>query len=103
MKLAVTQKQMARAVMPPLAPGDNMQHRVPGMGDMRRYAARFIKPNDRLTSFERLELYNRQYWWRVLAPMREDFPGRCGFWRKATRCDVQGLSYPLSLFVLQLA
>src|SRR5215470_5358957 len=77
MKLAVIQKQMARAVMTPLAPGDNMQRRVPGMGDMHRYAARFIKPNDRLTSFERLELYNRQYWWRVLAAMREDFPGLC--------------------------
>jgi hypothetical protein len=75
MKLAAIQKQMARAVMTPLAPGDNMQRRVPGMGDMRRYASRFIKPNDRLTSFERLELYNRQYWWRVLAAMQEDFPG----------------------------
>ena len=75
MKLAAIQKQMARAVMTPLAPGDNMQRRVPGMGDMRRYAARFIKPNDRLTSFERLELYNRQYWWRVLAALQEDFPG----------------------------
>ena len=75
MKLAALQKQMARAVMTPLAPGDNMQRRAPGMGDMRRYAARFIKPNDRLTSFERLELYNRQYWWRLLAAMLEDFPG----------------------------
>jgi hypothetical protein len=75
MKLAALQKQMARAVMTPLAPGDNMQRRAPGGGDMRRYAARFIKPNDRLTSFERLELYNRQYWWRLLAAMLEDFPG----------------------------
>lgn len=75
MKLAAIQKRMARAVMTPLAPGDNMQRRVPGMGDMRRYAGTFIKPNDRLTSFERLELYNRQYWWRVLAALQEDFPG----------------------------
>ena len=75
MKLAAIQKRMARAVMTPLAPGDNMQRRTPGMGDMRRYASTFIKPNDRLTSFERLELYNRQYWWRVLAALQEDFPG----------------------------
>src|SRR5262249_33147020 len=46
-----------------------------GGGSMKRYAARYIKPNDRLTSFERLEIYNRQYWWRVLASMTEDFPG----------------------------
>jgi hypothetical protein len=42
---------------------------------MRAYASRFIKPNDRLTSFERLEIYNRQYWFRVLSSMVEDFPG----------------------------
>jgi hypothetical protein len=42
---------------------------------MSAYAARYIKPNDRLTSFERLEIYNRQYWFRVLGSMAEDFPG----------------------------
>jgi hypothetical protein len=42
---------------------------------MSTYAARYIKPNDRLTSFERLEIYNRQYWFRVLGSMAEDFPG----------------------------
>ena len=42
---------------------------------MSAYATRYIKPNDRLTSFERLEIYNRQYWFRVLASMTEDFPG----------------------------
>jgi hypothetical protein len=34
-----------------------------------------IKPNSRLTSFERLEIYNRQYWFRVLSCFGEDFPG----------------------------
>ena len=42
---------------------------------MSSYAARYIKPNDRLTSFERLEIYNRQYWFRLLSSMIEDFPG----------------------------
>jgi hypothetical protein len=42
---------------------------------MSAYAARYIKPNDRLTSFERLEIYNRQYWFRVLASLAEDYPG----------------------------
>ncbi len=42
---------------------------------MRAYASRFIKPNDRLSSFERLEIYNRQYWFRLLSSMMEDFPG----------------------------
>ena len=38
-------------------------------------AAEFIKPNDRLSSAERLQIYNRQYWFRVLDSMHEDFPG----------------------------
>jgi hypothetical protein len=75
MKLAALQRHMTRAVMTPLTPSEHMQRRAPGGGDMRRYASRFIKPNDRLSSFERLEIYNRQYWWRLLASMREDFPG----------------------------
>jgi len=66
---------MARAVMAPLAPGYLMRRQAPGGGSMRRYAASFIKPNDRLTSFERLEIYNRQYWFRVLTCLTDDFPG----------------------------
>ena len=75
MKLATLQRAVARAVMQPLTPSENMQRTAPGGESMRSYAARYIKPNDRLTSFERLEIYNRQYWWRLLASMNEDFPG----------------------------
>ena len=35
----------------------------------------FIKPNDRLTSFDRLEIYNRVYWFRVLDCLYDDYPG----------------------------
>jgi Putative DNA-binding domain len=75
MRLAALQRTMARAVMQPLTPGERMQNRAPDGNSMRAYASRFIKPNDRLTSFERLEIYNRQYWFRVLSSMIEDFPG----------------------------
>jgi hypothetical protein len=75
MKLMQLQRTMARAVMQPLTSTERMQRRAPDGGAMKRYAARFIKPNDRLTSFERLEIYNRQYWFRVLAAMAEDFVG----------------------------
>ena len=75
MSLLSLQRTMARAVMQPLTPAENMSRRAPNGESMKRYAARFIKPNDRLTSFERLELYNRQYWWRLMACMDDDFPG----------------------------
>ena len=75
MKLLALQRAVARAVMQPLTPSERMQRKAPGGGRMSAYAARFIKPNDRLTSFERLEIYNRQYWFRVLGSLAEDFPG----------------------------
>ena len=34
-----------------------------------------VKPNDRLTSTERLDIYHRQYWYRILDSFNEDFPG----------------------------
>jgi hypothetical protein len=35
----------------------------------------FIKPNDRLTALERIEIYNRMYWFRVLDCLYDDCPG----------------------------
>ncbi len=37
--------------------------------------AGFIKPGSRLASIERLEIYNRQYWYRLIDCFYEDFPG----------------------------
>ncbi len=35
----------------------------------------FIKPNDRLSSLERIEIYNKQYWFRLLDCLYDDYPG----------------------------
>jgi hypothetical protein len=75
MKLLELQRTMALAVMQPLTFTERMHRTAPDGQPMRAYAARFIKPNDRLTSFERLEIYNRQYWFRLLSSMVADFPG----------------------------
>jgi len=75
MSLLALQRQMAAAVMAPLTPAGNMRQAGPKGRPMRQYAGEFIKPNDRLTSFERLEIYNRQYWYRILDSFAEDLPG----------------------------
>jgi hypothetical protein len=75
MKLQTLQRRMARAVMTPLTPSERMRSLTPKGRSMRAEASAFIKPNDRLTSFERLEIYNRQYWFRILSAMADDFPG----------------------------
>ena len=75
MRLAALQRTMARAVMQPLTATERMRNTAPDGKSMHAYASQFIKPNDRLSSFERLEIYNRQYWFRLLSSMIEDFPG----------------------------
>ena len=66
---------MATAVFRPLTARDGMQARWTDGSSMSAVAAQFIKPNDRLSSFERLEIYNRVYWFRVLDCLYDDYPG----------------------------
>ena len=66
---------MAGALFRPLTREWGMQKRWTDGSRMEELAAGFIKPNDRLSSFERLEIYNRQYWFRVLDCLWDDYPG----------------------------
>jgi len=75
MKLLTLQRRVARAVMSPLSPFYRMRRVTPDGKPMSAVANQIIKPNDRLTSFDRLEIYNRQYWFRVLDAFSDDFPG----------------------------
>jgi Putative DNA-binding domain len=68
------QEWVADAVTTPLSSSGGMRRRRADGGSTAAHAARFIKPNDRLTSLERLEIYNVQYWLRVIGSLREDFP-----------------------------
>jgi hypothetical protein len=59
------QRRVAGAVMSPLNASISAE------------ARKLVKPNDRLTSTERLGIYHRQYWYRILDSFNEDFPGLC--------------------------
>jgi Putative DNA-binding domain len=67
MKLLELQRRMLQDVMRPLTADFAMQASIES-------PASYIKPTSLLTSFERLEIYNRQYWFRVIAAVAEDFP-----------------------------
>lgn len=69
------QRRMAAAVMHPLTRQETMPQRRRNGISNRSEAVALIRPNDRLTSFERLEIYNRQYWFRLYGCLQEDFPG----------------------------
>jgi hypothetical protein len=60
------QKRMGAALMRPLVAGDRIDPEAP---------VDYIKPNDRLTSLDRLEIYSRSYWYRLFDSLIEDFPG----------------------------
>lgn len=74
MSLEQIQREMAHAVMTPLTPDEEMRKETLDGRSMARVAASFIAPNTRLSAFDRLEIYNRQYWFRVLGALAEDFP-----------------------------
>jgi hypothetical protein len=66
MKLLELQRKFAADIMQPLARGDKQSSKT---------KVGYIKPNDRLKSIERLEIYSRSYWFRLIDGMYEDFPG----------------------------
>jgi len=74
-QLKELQTLMASALFRPLTAEDRMQPCWTDGSSMANLADRFIKPNDRLSAFERLEIYNRVYWFRVLDCLYDDYPG----------------------------
>lgn len=74
MTLLELQRRMAEDVRRPLTDELWMQSETDDGQSMETVAESYVKPNDRLSSFERLEIYNRQYWFRVIGAVAEDFP-----------------------------
>jgi hypothetical protein len=74
MTLLELQRQMSEDVRRPLDDGFEMKQVREDGRSMAHVAESYVKPNDRLSSFERLEIYNRQYWFRVIGAVSEDFP-----------------------------
>ena len=70
MTLLELQRRMAGALMAPLHGADD--ELAP---DAVRDAAEYIKPNDRLSAGDRLQIYARSYWYRILDVLYDDFPG----------------------------
>jgi len=68
MTLLELQRRMASAIMAPLGRADKLT------ADAQEANA-IVKPNSRLSSSERLEIYGRSYWYRLLDSLWEDFPG----------------------------
>ena len=75
MNLAQLQREMFEVVRTPLTPAEGTRRQTVNGRPTKKIADKIIAPNDRLTSLERIEIYNRQYWFRLLGALAEDFPG----------------------------
>jgi hypothetical protein len=74
MNLLELLRRVAEDVMRPLTTDVQMQPTTSDGQSTSAIAERCIKPNNLLSAFDRLEIYNRQYWLRVVEAVCEDFP-----------------------------
>jgi hypothetical protein len=75
MNLEQLQRAVFDVVRQPLTEDERMRERTLDGRSTKEIAEEIVKPNDRLTSVERLEIYNRVYWFRLLSSLADDFPG----------------------------
>ncbi len=75
MNLEQLQRAVFEVIRQPLTEDERMREQMLDGRSTKKIAEEIIKPNDQLTSVERLEIYNRVYWFRLLSSMADDFPG----------------------------
>lgn len=75
MNLEELQRAVFDVVRQPLTEDERMRDQTLDGRSTKAIAEEIVKPNDRLTSVERLEIYNRVYWFRLLSSLADDFPG----------------------------
>src|SRR6478672_12155638 len=75
MNLEELQRAVFDVVRQPLTEDERMREQTLDGRSTKEIAEAIVKPNDRLTSVERLEIYNRVYWFRLLSSLADDFPG----------------------------
>jgi hypothetical protein len=75
MNLDQLQRAVFDVIRQPLTEDERMREQTLDGRSTRKIAEEIVKPNDRLSSVERLEIYNRVYWFRLLSSLAEDFPG----------------------------
>jgi hypothetical protein len=74
MTLLALQRRMLEDVRRPLTSDFEMQPFTESGSPINALVDSYIKPNSLLSGFERLEIYNRQYWFRIIGAVSEDYP-----------------------------
>lgn len=69
-----TQDWFASIITRPIDDDSNMEMRSPSGKPMEEEASKYIAPSPTMAPHRRIELYNQQYWWRLISTMQETFP-----------------------------
>lgn len=72
-ELASLQKWFASIITTPLGKNDGIQTKVAGRSVIED-ARLYINPTQTLHPHERIQIYNQQYWWRLLKHLQTAFP-----------------------------
>jgi hypothetical protein len=98
------QRRTGAAIMRRLSPSNQMQKTWSDGRPTAAVVGEFIKPNDRLTSFERIEIYNKQYWFRLIDCLYDDYRGLAAVigQNKFSRLTIEYLErYPSRCYTLR--
>ena len=72
-KLRLLQQWFGSIITQPLREDNTIQPRAPQRNLIRPETARFVRPSQHLAPYQRMQIYNQQYWWRLLKNLRENF------------------------------
>jgi Putative DNA-binding domain len=72
--LKETQEWFASIITRPIDDNSQMNPRSPSGIPMTVEAQKYIIPSPTLTPDKRIQLYNQQYWWRLLSILHDNFP-----------------------------
>lgn len=61
-------------ILQPLTEEDTSQTFTPSGNPLQKEALRYINPSATLASHQRIQIYNQQYWWRLLNVLESNFP-----------------------------
>lgn len=73
-RLKETQEWFASIITQPLDGNSRIVPRTPRGLSITKEAASVISPSPSLQAHERIEIYNQQYWWRLINALQEAFP-----------------------------
>lgn len=73
-QLKETQKWFASIIVRPIDEQNKINPLAPSGGDLKEEAQKFIVPSQTLQPMHRIEIYNQQYWWRLLKALQENLP-----------------------------